>query len=109
MWDGREVLIVRGVCEGRVTAGELRSSRVRRDVFPAPLGPSRRNVGSAVRAGERKMRKCSRVGMERTTTKVRRMVDGVGSRREEIMAEIFAGDIFPSLPLSPSLHHFEEW
>ncbi len=46
------------------------------------------------------MRKCSRVGMERTTTKVRRMVDGVGSRREEIMADIFAGDIFPSLPLS---------
>lgn len=69
-------------------------TKVRSDVFPAPLGPSRRNVGNAVREGDRKKRKCNRIGMERTTTMVMRMIDGVGSRREESMARGSAHDIF---------------
>lgn len=77
-------------------------TKVRSDVFPAPLGPSRRNVGEAVREGVRKRRKCNSIGMQRTTKMVMRMIDGLGSRREESKPRGRAHDIFPLAFLSTS-------
>lgn len=59
------------------------NTKVRSDVFPAPLGPSKRNVGDAVREEDRKMKRCNRIGVKKTTTRVTRITDGVGWRREE--------------------------
>lgn len=41
-------------------------------------------MGDAVREGERNKRKCNRIGVKRTTTMVTTIIDGVGSRREEM-------------------------
>ncbi len=45
---GREVSTVKGAWEVRVSACSPRSNRVRREVFPEPLGPMMRNVGSVM-------------------------------------------------------------
>lgn len=51
-------------------------------------------MGNAIREGERNRRKCKRIGVKITTTMVRKMIDGVGSRKEESKFRGSTDDIF---------------